>query len=427
MALSPRPQPGARSAKSVAVIGAGPAGLMAAETIASAGCGHRVDIYEAMPSPARKFLMAGRGGLNLTHSEPLPGFLAHYQDPVGTVRSAVEAFPPPALIEWANTLGIETFAGSSGRIFPKQMKASPLLRAWLRRLDSLGVNLHTRMRWIGWDAEGALVFESQQPGETNKITRKADAVILATGGASWPRLGSDGKWAGILARDGIEVTPLRAFNCGVEIAWSKPLVDRLHGTPLKRIAVKCGDMRVRGEAVITRNGLEGGAIYAINAAIMRALEHEALATILIDLRPDLDSDELIRRLSAPRGRQSASTFLRKAAGLPPAAIAIAREPSAGALPYSAEDTARLIKAVPLRVHAMGGIATAISSAGGVHASQLDPHAMLIARPGTFVAGEMLDWAAPTGGYLLQATFATAVHAANGALNWLGGPAHTHDS
>lgn len=421
---APPARPSPKTPATVAVIGAGPAGLMAAETVASSGCGHRVEIFEAMPSPARKFLMAGRGGLNLTHSEPMADFLSRYEDPGGTTRSAVEAFTPADLVAWADTLGIETFVGSSGRVFPRQMKASPLLRAWLRRLDSLGVSLHTRMRWTGWDAHGALLFESHEPGGKGKgkIAIRADAVILAMGGASWPRLGSDGKWAGILAREGIDIAPLRAFNCGVAIGWSKPLVDRFHGTPLKRIAVTCGDMLVRGEAIITRNGLEGGAIYAINAAIMRALDSQPSATILINLRPDLDRDELTRRLSTARGRQSASNFLRKTAGLSPAAIAIAREPLAGGLPDTAEDLARLIKAVPLEVHAMGGIDSAISSAGGVHASQLDPHAMLTARPGTFVAGEMLDWAAPTGGYLLQATFASAVRAGNGALNWLGGQA-----
>lgn len=418
MSSSSRPDPGPPGAKSVAVIGAGPAGLMAAETIASAGHGHRVDIYEAMPSPARKFLMAGRGGLNLTHSEPLEQFLNRYDDPAGFIRADIGAFPPDALEAWANGLGIETFIGSSGRVFPKAMKASPLLRAWLRRLDSLGVTLHTRMRWKGWDDEGALIFQRDERDGATPTTRRFDAVILAMGGASWPRLGSDGAWTSILAQHGITVSPLRPFNCGVAINWSKPLSEKFHGTPLKRIAVTCGQTRVRGEAVITRNGLEGGAIYAINAAIMRELDDAKPASIEIDLRPDLSLDQLSERLTASRGRQSLSTFLRKAAALSPPAIAIAREPSAGLLPDNPQALAKLIKAVPLSVHAMGGIENAISSAGGIIAGERDADAMLIRKPGTFVAGEMLDWAAPTGGYLLQATFASAVRAGNGALRWL---------
>ncbi len=414
--MSPHSSPSPQNAKSVAIIGAGPAGLMAAEIVASGG--HRVDIYEAMPSPARKFLMAGRGGLNLTHSEPLERFLNRYIDPAGAVLADIEAFPPAALEAWANGLGVETFIGSSGRVFPKAMKASPLLRAWLRRLDHLGVALHTRMRWTGWNNDGGLIFQCDKPDGAFETTIRADAVVLAMGGASWPRLGSDGAWKGVLAQEGITVSPLRPFNCGVAIEWSKPLSEKFNGAPIKRIAVTCGQTRARGEAVITRTGLEGGAIYAINSAVMRDLDKGKPALIEIDLRPDLSLDQLTQRLAGSRGRQSLSTFLRKAAALSPPAIAIAREPEAGSLPENPLALAKLIKAVPLSVHAMGGIETAISTAGGIDAGERDANAMLIKKPGTFVAGEMLDWAAPTGGYLLQATFASAVRAANGALKWL---------
>lgn len=392
----------------IAVIGAGPAGLMAAERLA--GTGHAVTVYDAMPSPARKFLMAGRGGLNLTHGEPLEAFLTRYGPVDPRLTDTVRAFPPAALRDWADGLDAETFAGSSLRIFPKAMKASPLLRAWLRRLDGLGVRFALRHRWLGWSDDGALLFMA--PGGETAV--RPVAALLALGGASWPRLGSDGLWTGILERAGVSVASLAPANAGVRIAWSEHLRARFEGTPLKRIALTVDGETRRGEAVITAEGLEGGALYALSASLRAALAHGP-AALTIDLRPDLSAADLAARLARPRGSQSLSTFLRKTTGLAPAAIALLRE--AGALPDNPADIAARIKAVSVPVAGMMPIDRAISSAGGVRFEGLDGF-MLKARPGTFVAGEMLDWEAPTGGYLLQACFATAVAAAGEMRGWL---------
>ena len=401
--------------KHVAVIGAGPAGLMAAQTLAAGGAA--VTIYERMPSPARKFLMAGRGGLNLTHDEPFAAFVSRYGSAVESLRPAIAALPPAALRDWSEALGQPTFVGSSGRVFPRAMKASPLLRAWLRRLSEAGVGFRFRHRWTGWDAQRRLTFEAPD----GIVSMQADAALLALGGASWPRLGSDASWTAILQAQGIGMAPLAPANCGFTLAWSAHFRDRFEGTPLKRIALKFGAANARGEAVVTRDGIEGGAIYALSAPLREALAVGAAVIVSVDLRPDLSEAVLAKTLAVPRGKQSFSTFLRKAAGLPPVAIALLREGLAADDPLSAwpaERIATRIKAMPLPLIAPAPIARAISSAGGVRFAETDGDYMLRRLPGIFVAGEMLDWEAPTGGYLLQACFATGAAAARAALAWL---------
>lgn len=399
----------------VAVIGAGPAGLMATEVLATAGVA--VTVYERMPSPARKLLMAGRGGLNLTHSEPLAKFLERYGASRPSVEAAVRALPPEALVAWAHSLGQDTFTGSSGRVFPTAMKASPLLRAWLTRLASLGVVMKTNHRWTGWDNNGALRFVAPAG---HPATTHAAATLLALGGASWPRLGSDAQWVEILRARGVSVNALTASNCGVRIPWSQRFLDKAEGAPLKRIALTLGQQTQRGEAVITSTGLEGGAVYALGAALRQALPVSdapgpTTTALWLDLRPDDTTADVAQRLAVGRAKQSLSNHLRKRLNLPPAAIAIINEVSAGRPPTEAMQLASLIKAVPLPVSALAGLERAISSAGGIAAEALTPDFMLRDAPGVFAAGEMLDWDAPTGGYLLQASFATGAAAAHGIL------------
>jgi uncharacterized flavoprotein (TIGR03862 family) len=398
---------------SVAVIGAGSAGLMAAEVLAAGGA--TVTVYDAMASAGRKFLMAGRGGLNLTHSEPLPDFLSRYRDAAPKLEAAIDAFPPDRLRAWCEELGQETFVGTSGRVFPRSMKASPLLRAWLRRLDAAGVRFALRHRWLGWDESGRLVFET--PEGSRPIEMRA--TVLALGGASWPRLGSDGGWAGLLAARGVAISSLRPANCGFTVAWSDRFRDRFEGQPLKNVAFRFGAREERGEAVITKGGIEGGAIYALSADLRETILTSGDAMLHIALRPDLDTSALVQRLSAPRGKQSLSNVLRKALQLSPVAIGLLQEASAGsAARLSAEELAALINAVPVKLSGLAPIARAISTAGGISFDELDADYMLRRLPGTFVAGEMLDWEAPTGGYLLQASFATGAAAGRGALKWL---------
>ena len=398
------------------VIGAGPAGLMAAEALAQGGAS--VTVFDAMPSAGRKFLMAGRGGLNLTHSEPLPVFLTRYREAASKLESVITDFPPDALRAWTQTLGQPTFVGSSGRVFPQAFKASPLLRAWLRRLDSQGVRLAFRHRWAGWDEGGRLRFQTPE-GER---TVEATATVLALGGASWPRLGSDGGWAELLTAKGVTLSPLRPANSGFTVNWSDIFKDRFEGQALKGAAFKFGAQAIRGEAVVTRSGIEGGAIYALSAELREAIAKSGEAILRIALRPDIGPAELQSRLAAPRGKQSLSNFLRKAAGLSPVAVgllqeaAIASGKSLAALP--SKGLAELINAVPIRLTGTAPIARAISTAGGVAFSELDENLMLRRLPGVFAAGEMLDWEAPTGGYLLQASFATGLAAGKGALKWL---------
>jgi uncharacterized flavoprotein (TIGR03862 family) len=392
------------------VIGGGPAGLMAAEVLASAG--KPVIVFDQAPSLARKFLLAGRGGLNLTHTDPPERFIARYGAAASALKAAIEAFPPQALREWSDALGEPTFVGTSGRVFPRSFKSSPLLRAWLRRLAALGVSVRTRHRFVALDEARNPVFE----GPEGRAARPASIVVLACGGASWPRLGSDGAWVPLLHQSGVETTELRPANCGFLVDWSEPFKQRFAGAPLKSVALGFRDQRVRGEALITQTGIEGGAIYALSQPLREALDAGEDATLTIDLKPDVAMDALVAKLNRPRNGQSSATFLRKAAGLSPVAIALARE--AGPMPADAPKLAARIKQLSLNLAGVAPIARAISSAGGVKWSELDESFMLRRLPGVFVAGEMIDWEAPTGGYLLQACFASGAAAARGALKWL---------
>jgi uncharacterized flavoprotein (TIGR03862 family) len=403
------------TARAIAVIGAGPAGLIAAEHLAQAG--HHVTIHERMPSPARKFLLAGRGGLNLTHSETLERFLPRYREALPWLGPALAAFPQQALRDWADGLDADTFIGSSGRVFPRAMKASPLLRAWLRRLDRLGVRLQTGRLWTGWDEDGGLVFISRD-GTVGSV--RADATLLALGGASWPRLGSDGGWVPLLSALGVAIAPLRPANAGFTVAWSEALRERFSGAPLKRITIRFREQQASGEAMLDREGIEGGAFYALSGPLREAILAEGRAQVLLDLRPDIDAARLAERLSRRRSGETLSNHLRKA-GLAPAAIAVLRDVSGGPLPQEPAALAALIKAAPLTLTGMQGLERAISTAGGVAAAAITQGFMLKARPGVFVAGEMLDWEAPTGGYLLQASLATGVAAAKGILDYLDEP------
>ncbi len=390
--------------QTAAIIGGGPSGLVAAEILADAGVA--VTIFDHMPSFGRKLLMAGRGGLNLTHSEPLERFLTRYGAARDWLEPAIRAFPPDALIAWCHALGQETFTGSSARVFPRAMKASPLLRAWLARLTAAGVIFRPRHRWIGWSDAGALRFTSPD----GPITENPGITILAAGGASWPRLGSDAQWTEYLPGC---VAPFKPNNCGFLMDWSAHLRVRCAGRPLKRIALTAAGRTVRGEATISETGLEGGVVYALSAPIRDAIAAHGPLRAHLDLRPDLDIVALSGRLATPRRGQSLSVFLRKQAGLPAEAIVLVQE----ALHNGADpsDLAGLIKAVPLIFRAPYPITGAISSAGGLSRDAVDAHFMLRDRPGVFAAGEMLDWEAPTGGYLLQACFSTGVAAARGAL------------
>jgi uncharacterized flavoprotein (TIGR03862 family) len=386
---------------------------MAAEVVARAG--HQVTILERMPSAGRKFLMAGRGGLNLTHSEPLDPFLDRYGPARRQLEAIIRAFPPEALIAWAQGLGQETFVGSSGRVFPRALTASPLLRAWLARLADLGVEMRLRHRLL--DVQEGWMLAVASPNGT-RVEMRADAIVLALGGASWPRLGSDGQWADVLRARGIDVRPLQASNCGVVVAWSAGLIERSAGAPLKRIAVSCGGESRRGEIIITSAGLEGGAIYALSPVIRDALERHGATALSLDLRPDISIKALAQRLASARKGDSRSNVLRKAAHLSPAAVAVLRESVRNELPADTAALAALIKAVPLRVTALRNLSTAISTAGGVAWTEIDAHLMLRKAPGIFCAGEMLDWEAPTGGYLLQACFATGRAAGLGVVTYL---------
>lgn len=399
-----------------AVIGAGPAGLMAAEVLAQNGT--EVTVYDHMPSVGRKLLMAGRGGLNLTHSEPFELFMTRYGAAAPRLRAAIEAFPPAALRAWCEALGQPTFVGSSGRVFPVALKASPLLRAWLRRLDRLGVTLAPRHRWRGWTDRGGLAFD----GPNGPVEVNAGATVLALGGASWPRLGSDGGWTEILRARGIVMAPLRPANCGFRVDWTDVFAERFAGAPLKTIAVKAGGQESRGEIVITRDGVEGGGIYALSAPLRDVIARDGVAELRIALRPDLDAAAIENRLSTPRGKQTLTNFLRKVLSLSPVAIGLMQEASlAGGRSLtmlSVPELAALVDGLPLRLTGTAPLVRAISSAGGIALVEADEGFMLRQRPGVFVAGEMLDWEAPTGGYLLQACFATGAAAGRAALDRL---------
>ncbi len=388
---------------------------MAADVVSAAGM--QATVYDRMPSLGRKLLMAGRGGLNLTHSEPLETFMQRYRKRAGSLRGAIEAYPPDAARAWCEALGQPTFVGSSGRVFPKAMKTSPLLRAWLRQLAARGVEVRTRHTWRGWDEAGRLQFDTPQ-GSTSI---EAQAVVLALGGGSWPGLGSDAAWIDILRTAAIPVEPVVPANCGFIVQWSAHFRDRFAGQPLKRIGLAYEGQTVRGEAIVTEQGLEGGAIYALSAELREAIARDGSATLHLDLRPDLDAATLARQLDTPRAKTSLSTFLRKLR-FPPVAIGLLQEWAhaegrpLGQVPATA--LAERSKALPIVLTGTAPIGRAISTAGGVEFAALDADYMLTSRPGTFLAGEMLDWEAPTGGYLLQACLSTGAAAGRGALAFL---------
>lgn len=398
----------------VAIIGGGPAGLMAAEVLSQAGV--RVDLYDGMPSVGRKFLLAGVGGMNITHSEPYPAFLARYAERAPQIAPLLRGFDADALCRWIHDLGIETFIGSSGRVFPTDMKAAPLLRAWLKRLRDSGVVIHTRHRWLGWDAHGALRITSPD----GEITVKPDATLLALGGGSWSRLGSDGAWMLPLEQKGVGLAPLQPSNCGFEVqAWSELLVSKFAGAPLKNVAIGLNDDIPRlGECVITATGVEGSLIYALSAPIREAINTQGSATVHIDLLPGRPVDKLQAALSKPRGSRSMAKHLHSQVGIDGVKAALLRELTDAATFADPALLARAIKALPLTLVKARPLDEAISSAGGVTFEALDERLMLKASPGVFCAGEMLDWEAPTGGYLLTGCFASGRAAGIGMLQWL---------
>lgn len=390
----------------IAIVGAGPAALIAAEVLAQAG--QHVAVYDRMPSPGRKLLIAGRGGLNLTHSEPLAQFLPRYGAAADWLAPFIRAYPPEALRAWCEGLGEETFVGSSGRVFPRAMKAASLLRAWTQRLEALGVRYYPRHRWIGWQ-DGALYFSTP----TGERPVQAEAMLLALGGASWPRLGSDASWVPILKAQGVPVAPMLPANCGFSTAWSDYFRDRFAGQPLKPLALTHGNITHQGEAMITATGIEGGVVYALSSAIRDAIVANGKTTITLDLRPGMSVEALEKKLGA-RGSKSLSSYLRSA-GFSPLAVALLHETTPS---LEGVHLASRLKALPLQLTGVAGMARAISSAGGITRDAVDDALMLNAMPGVFVAGEMLDWEAPTGGYLLQACYSTGVAAARGMLQHL---------
>jgi uncharacterized flavoprotein (TIGR03862 family) len=402
------------------VVGGGPAGLAAAEVLAGAAL--RVHLYDAMPSVGRKFLLAGKGGLNLTHGEALPAFVSRYDERSAHAAAWLQAWSPDALRDWARGLGIDTFVGTSGRVFPSDLKAAPLLRAWLHRLRGQGVTFHMRHRWQGWTPHGGLQFDTPQ----GRVEVTAPRVVLALGGASWPRLGSDAAWVPWLLEAGAEIAPLRPANCGFEVAapWSAHLRERFAGAPVKPVALRFGAAFERqGEFVVTDYGIEGSLVYAAGAAIRDAIATDGRATVTLDLLPAHDAERVAREVAHPRGSRSLSSHLKSRLGLDGVKSALLHE----LLPREAmADAARLaaaIKALPLVLGAARPVAEAISTAGGVRLESLDDALMLRARPGVFCAGEMLDWEAPTGGYLLQASIASGRVAGQGAAQWQPPPAH----
>ena len=406
----------------VAIIGAGPAGLMAAEQLVApqahflrgAVDGVNVDIFDAMPSVGRKFLMAGKGGMNITHSEDLPSFVARYGKRAPKIAPLLDAFGPQALREWIAALGIETFVGTSGRVFPTEMKAAPLLRAWLHRLRAAGVHFHVRHRWLGWQEDGGLRFSTPQ----GEVTVSADVVILALGGGSWARLGSDGAWVPLLAARGVQIQPLRPANCGFDVAWSHYFRERFAGHPVKSVLASIGERSQQGEFNITENGIEGGLIYALSAPLRDALEGDGRASLTLDLAPGRSLERLIADLSRPQGRDTLSNHLRRRVGIEGVKAALLREFCSSATLTATNSLAAAIKALEVPVIATRPLDEAISTAGGVCFEALDEHLMLRQLPATFVAGEMLDWEAPTGGYLLTACFASGYVAGQGARAWL---------
>ncbi len=401
----------------VAVVGGGPAGLMAAETLRAAGI--EVDLYEARGSVGRRFLIAGKGGLNLTHSEPRPGFDARYRERAAQVGRWLDDFDADALRAWARGLGVETFIGSSGRVFPTDLKAAPLLRGWVRRLRESGVRFHAHHRWIGWSDDGALRFATQD-GDTDV---RADACVLALGGASWPELGGNSDWAAPLRGIGVDVAPLKPANCGFDVAWSEFFATKFAGAPLKPVVAHWrdghgGEHALQGECVVSAHGIEGSLVYALSADLRDAVERDGSATLHLDLAPGREADRLLKNLSGPRNGRSTSEFLRRQAGIEGVKAALLREALDKPRLDDPAALAQTLKRLPLRLLRPRPIEEAISSAGGVRLEALDDDLMLKSKAGTFCAGEMLDWEAPTGGYLLTASFASGLRAARAALRWL---------
>jgi len=418
------PQASLKPALHVAVIGGGPAGLMAAEVLLQGGA--QVDLYDAKPSVGRKFLLAGKGGLNLTHSEPLDAFITRYAERAAQVAPWLHMLPPQALRDWAAGLGIATFVGSSGRVFPAEMKAAPLLRAWLHRLRAAGLRLHMRHRWLGWqpgDAPTLLRFDA--PAGAQQL--QADAVLLALGGASWARLGSDGAWVPHLASRGVDVAPLQPANCGFDVGWSPYFAQRFAGAPMKSVRLHFSDghgpaFDRPGEFVITATGIEGSLVYAASARLRDAIARTGQATLQLDLLPGRGVAQLAAALAKGRGARSLPNHLKEHAGLDGVKAALLREQLsaeqlATLVATAPQDLAQQLKAWPITVVAPRPIDEAISTAGGVRFDALDAHGMLRALPGVWVAGEMVDWEAPTGGYLLTACCASGVAAARGVLAW----------
>jgi uncharacterized flavoprotein (TIGR03862 family) len=408
----PAAETSATSSNTAVVVGGGPAGLMAAEALVNAGCS--VEVFDAMPTVGRKFLLAGIGGLNLTHGEPLERFIGRYGERADWLAPYLQQFGPQALRDWAAELGIGTFVGSSGRVFPTDMKAAPLLRAWLHRLKVAGVRFHQRQHWLGWDDAGALRFE----GPAGKHVLAAGATVLALGGASWPRLGSDGAWWPLLQARGVDVAPLRPSNCGFEVAWSDYFRERFAGHPLKSVAIAADDWHQIGEFVVTAHGVEGSLIYAGSAALRNRIEAKGQATLLLDLLPARPLEWVQRELAHPRGSRSLASHLKSRLNLSGVKAGLLWELVPKEQQTDPARLAALIKALPIVLNATRPIDEAISTAGGVKPEAVDAQCMLKAMPGVFVAGEMLDWEAPTGGYLLTACFSTGLAAGQGAAAWL---------
>ena len=394
------------------IIGGGPAGLIAAETLAKAG--FRVDVYERKASLGRKFLMAGRGGLNLTHSEPLDSFLNRYNEARDFVAPFINEFSPEDLRSWCHDLGEPTFIGSSGRIFPESFKASPLLRAWIRQLEKLGAQFHMQKEWNGWDKNKNLIFKN--PDDSIEIVQ-GDTTLLALGGASWPNLGSDASWVSLLEAQSIAISELRPANCGFTVRWSDIFRDKFSGQPLKSLTITFKDKTVPGEIMISKNGIEGGAIYALSSKLRQSLENGQDTVLHIDFRPTLSKEIIETKLHQPRQKLSFSKYLQRVLGLDSLTIGLLREYDMGIGDYAPKDLAALIKSLPVRLRAPFPVERAISSAGGIKLDELDQNLMLNKLPGVFAAGEMLDWEAPTGGYLLQASFATGIAAAKGIIRY----------
>jgi uncharacterized flavoprotein (TIGR03862 family) len=396
------------------VIGGGPAGLMAAEALSNAGVA--VQVYDTMPSVGRKFLLAGKGGLNLTHSEPFDVFAQRYGERCAQVEPLIADFGAQAMRDWASGLGVGTFVGTSGRVFPDEMKAAPLLRAWLHRLRAAGVQFHVRHRFRGWTPEGALRFDTP----SGERIAQARAVVLALGGASWPRLGSDGAWVPLLRQHGVAVAPLLPANCGFDVrgGWSEYFSGRFAGQPFKSVGIRFGSFHRKGEFVATATGVEGSLVYAVSAALRRAVMRDGVATFELDLLPDRSMQQVATEVAHPRGSRSLSNHLKSRLGIDGIKLALLHE----LLPLEAlHDAARLaaaIKGLPVTVAAARPIEEAISTAGGVQFQSLDEDLMVRELPGVFCAGEMLDWEAPTGGYLFTASFATGYRAGQGAARWL---------